>query len=111
MFQQRLGQCYELTAKIALGLMDKYKGGTGDLLVIHGSIQRDPFDRIGHAWIERTGEAVYDPVLDRTMTVGGYERWANARLHSWWTIEEACSHMSKTGHGGPWHDGPFGLRA
>ncbi len=58
---------------------------------------------ISHAWIETNDGKVYDPVLDKSMTVDAYMRLFGAVVERRYTKREAADAMIKAEHFGPWH--------
>jgi hypothetical protein len=102
-FRDRVGRCYELAATFATEHM-----GTPGLRLVHGTIQRDPFPKNGHAWVRFQRGAdmvVVDPVLGRSpMPHDVYVEWANALVEVEYTSREAAVRMLASGTYGPWHE-------
>jgi hypothetical protein len=101
-FRQRVGHCYELAARYATDHYDQ-----PGLMVVHGTIQRDPYPPNPHAWVtwpSDDGVLVCDPVLGGTpMLWPLYRAWANAVVVARYTARAAALNQLRTGHFGPWH--------
>lgn len=105
-FRDRVGRCYEMSGAITWGL-DLSNDHPGWKLV-HGSIERPPLPRIGHAWCEWKG-MVFDPVLDYWISWREYRQWGRARRVKTYTVAQATELIQQSGgHAGPWHSAPFG---
>lgn len=95
--KERLGRCYELSAKYVTAHMG--------VRLVHGSIQAYGKPRIHHAWVEATSGGqhfVYDAVLDKWMLMADYYRHFNAKKKIQYTDRKIVSNLLKHNHWGPW---------
>jgi hypothetical protein len=95
--RKRDGRCYELS----------YAGQlqAPSWILVHGYVAHAHGVECGHAWLERDG-LVYDAVLDELMPASVYKADVCATELKRYTFVKAASEMLRTGHSGPWHDGP-----
>jgi len=93
-FQRRLGKCYELAGGYVLGHRDT--------VLVHGSIQRDPHPRIGHAWVILPDGLWLDLVTEYALPRDAFERFFNAEVDATFTYDETCGKALENEHWGPW---------
>jgi hypothetical protein len=95
------GQCYELAGKYVL---DTNREAT----LVHGrpTLQRPPYEKYGHAWIEEDDE-VYDPCADVRMSRQVYYAIGNIDEDETreYSHEDLVDKINEFGHWGPW-EGP-----
>lgn len=94
----RLGRCYELSAKYVLD--------NDGFNLVHGFIT----DKIGvtghtidHAWVEKEGN-VYDPVLDMELPTEIHEAMFNAEVTIKYPRKSVLDMILMKEHWGPWHE-------
>lgn len=96
------GNCYEETARL---LVDPFNSDYADWTLVHGRpvLQRPPFIRYGHAWLEKDGE-VYDPSAGVRMPVFFYYALGQITKEEMYRYsrKEARRHIITSGHWGPW---------
>jgi len=104
--KQRLGRCYELSAKYVLD--------HPDAVLVHGSIEGGGHPRIGHAWVNLPPETVklddlvielgliHDPVTEMTMPTEAWLFLHNAEVDDTYTFDELRELIVATHHWGPY---------
>ena len=111
----RRHRCYELTFEwMALHLLElpAYARQKLSPQLHHGSIERPPLPRIGHAWVtfrQKDGTRwVQEPVLPATMPEDVWKEWADARTYRRYDCHGATKLGLAATTYGPWHPRPFG---
>jgi hypothetical protein len=134
-FEDRLGRCYELSAK-HIGWEDP--ANEANRILVHGSIQGAGNPPNAHAWVEyvdtdllakfdenemlgqltaaqkeQLATMVYDPVVGKAMPKDVYYTIYNAKLYETYTPAEARTFLLEEMNYGPWHTGanPEGVMA
>ena len=96
------GNCYEDAASL---LVDPFNNDYADWTLVHGRpvLQRPPFIRYGHAWLEKDGQ-VYCPSTDKTMPVELYYAIGQITEEEMYRYnrEEARREIVEHRHWGPW---------
>ncbi len=106
-----LGNCYQDSAELVLD-QERWGRGGPQLHLVHGypTLQRPPFEKYGHAWVEYDDEAgnriVRDPTADVVMPAILYYALGNidASETRSYDADEARRWMLKSGHWGPWEE-------
>jgi hypothetical protein len=91
--RSRAGRCFELCSKAVLS--------TREWVVVHGTVRSRLVGRIAHAWL-RSGDRIYDPVLDREYSLADYCRTFDACPVVEYDSAAAAAEMVTHRHYGPW---------
>jgi hypothetical protein len=101
--RKRTGRCYELACKVMLEEPDAER-----FTLIHGRTgfcEGDPYPTRHHAWIDMNNGQIYDPVIDRYMTMDDYVALHGVvEIDDRYTKDEAVRMMLDTKHYGRWRD-------
>jgi hypothetical protein len=96
------GNCYEDSAWLVMDPLDR---SYTDWTLVHGRpvLQRPPFIRYGHAWVERGGY-VFDPSVGVTMPTDAYYALGKITEDEMYryTAAEARLKLVEHKHWGPW---------
>ncbi len=97
----RLGQCYQLAGEYAIEDENR--------ILVHGTIQRDPYPDNPHAWVEWDGEngwedswLVWEPVSDQVQPRPVFYALFGAREHHRYDGNAQWGRMEETRNWGPW---------
>jgi hypothetical protein len=93
------GRCYELAWRTLFSLPEP-----AGWLLVHGEVNGPSGSRVDHAWLERDG-AIFDPVLNASMTWERYRRIYGASDGTRYTSDQAAHQLLEEGHYGPWGAG------
>jgi hypothetical protein len=100
-FDQRLGRCYELAAKLVAYQPDAQRFGW---LLVHGTIHGPKVyhEPLGHAWIDIGNDRIWEVVLDETYEFDEFFDRYRAQQHGAYTVQEVRTELLVTKHYGPW---------
>lgn len=99
-YEERRTRCYELACQALV-----WGGAPAGSLLIHGSMHGDlPGQvRIGHAWLELPGGAIWEPILgDVFATWADWQMWSNAISEHTYTLRQAQQMITQHETYGPW---------
>jgi hypothetical protein len=98
-FWDRLGNCYELSARALVGSTTPV-----DTVLIHGTIQgpRD-MPRICHSWLRLPDGLVWEPIFGRVYREAEWNDMARVEIEREYDREAACIELLRTEVFGPWH--------
>ena len=94
--RKRQGRCYELAGQ---GILNTTSNDS--VLLCHGLVTNLDGTTIDHAWLEVDEGQIYDPVLDKVISLRMYSLRV-AKVIMRYTKLEAAKLMTKTSHWGPW---------
>ena len=105
--RKRLGKCYTLAAEAVLWPNDDLPEGAGNVELVHGTIQHDPYPDNPHAWVEYDDpewgcRMAWEPIGESRLPVAVYERLFNAVAHHRYTRVVASLAIMQAKHWGPW---------
>ena len=96
-FKQRVGNCYELSAKAVA------KDPTDSLLLAHGSVEGMGFPRNPHAWCVHIDTGmIFDPVLDSWIDPVVHRLFFKAITYATYTPLETRIELLAQDNYGPW---------
>lgn len=105
--QAHLGECYEMSAKFALGM-----GEVGDYnpILVHGIIQESDYSAgtVAHGWVEfdsiNAGPVIYEPTTNQVYLLDDFVDLYNPRIIQTYDYQEMQEEMVIAKVWGPWDE-------
>jgi hypothetical protein len=93
-FDKRLGRCYELAGRRVLD--------DPTAILVHGTVQRDPYPPNPHAWVILANGNVWEPITEWELPPAAFTAIFNAEFTNRYSNQEARAQMVATELFGPW---------
>lgn len=105
-----LGNCYKVAGKLfmdsEIGLAEPFPRELGEVVLVHGrpTLQRSPFCKYGHAWLEIGDALCYDS--ERDLVVPKVLFYAIGKINPdecyYYDVPTFRKMINESGHWGPW---------
>lgn len=95
----RLGKCYELSARAML-----FGTAPAGARLVHGSVHHIYVSRrIDHAWLVLPSGMVWEPISGNVWIPAAWQHIARAQIDASYTLDELLGIIVTHKHYGPWH--------